>query len=190
MKTAIIVHGMPSKEQYLDPLRPAASQGHWLPWIQRQLTLKGVAAQLPEMPEPYAPDYENWREVFEQFKIDEDTMLVGHSCGGGFLVKWLSENKIKVGKVALVAPWLDPTKQWAPKMFSGLQGADPDFVARTKGVCLFISLDDDQDELDTAEYLKKTVKDLRVQQFTDRGHFLTHQMGTNEFPELRDFLLT
>ncbi|MEX0652068.1 MAG: alpha/beta fold hydrolase [Candidatus Paceibacterota bacterium] len=63
------------------------------------------------MPEPYLPNYEKWIEVFEQFKVDEETDLVGHSCGAGFLLRWLSENKINVGKLVLVAPWIDPINE-------------------------------------------------------------------------------
>ena len=111
MKTAIILHGMPSKEEYFNAESPAQSNKHWLPWVQRQLILNGILAQTVELPEPYEPNYEKWRSVFEQFHIDEETNLIGHSCGGGFLVRWLSENKIKVGKVALVAPWLDPERE-------------------------------------------------------------------------------
>jgi predicted alpha/beta hydrolase family esterase len=90
MKKAIIIHGMPSKEEYYDVNRPASSNCHWLPWIQKKLLLKNVLAQTPEMPEPYNPVYENWRKVFEQLSPDEETILIGHSCGGGFIVRWLS----------------------------------------------------------------------------------------------------
>ena len=106
MKTAVILHGKPSKEGYFDMTRQSQSNSHWLPWLKQQLIVNGILAQTPELPEPYDPDYKKWKAVFEQFKIDGETILVGHSRGGGFLVRWLSEHKIKVGKVALVAPSL------------------------------------------------------------------------------------
>lgn len=71
MKTAIILHGMPDKEDYYNPKGDAESNCHWLPWIQRQLILRDVLAQTPEMPRPYTPDYESWNHVFNQFEIDE-----------------------------------------------------------------------------------------------------------------------
>jgi predicted alpha/beta hydrolase family esterase len=188
MKTAVLIHGMPSKEEYLKPENGSASHNHWFAWLQRQLVLGGVLTQTPEMPEPYDPDYEQWKTVFEQFKVDENTDLVGHSCGGGFLVRWLSENKVRVGKVALVAPWTDPNHTLAPKMFSNWE-IDEGLASRTKEICLFISSDDDQEELDTAEILKQKIPGLKVKQFSDRGHFTLHDMQTKEFPELRDFLL-
>ena len=182
MKTAIIIHGMPSKEEYLSPKFPSPSNAHWFPWLQKQLTMNGTLAETPEMPEPYEPDYKKWCEVFEQFKLDGDTLLIGHSCGGGFLVRWLSENKVKVGKVILVAPWIDPNKEFAPKMFADLKIEDISSFADE--IHLFISTDDDKEELDTAEILKNNIKKLKVSEFHDKGHFITDHMKTNEFPEL------
>jgi len=49
MKTAIILHGMPSKKEYYNPKSSAQSNKHWLPWIQRQLILNDVLAQTPEL---------------------------------------------------------------------------------------------------------------------------------------------
>ncbi len=188
MKTAIILHGKPSKEEYLDPKHPSPSNAHWLPWLQRQLLLSGILAQTPELPEPYEPDFKKWSAVFEHFPIDAGTMLVGHSCGAGFLVKWLSERRVKVGKVALVAPWIDPNRNRAPAMFDGLH-IDADLVARTGGVRLFISSDDGDEVLQTTTLLASTLKGICLQQFSDRGHFTSGDMKTEEFPELRDFLI-
>jgi len=188
MKSAIILHGMPSKQEYFNPVEPAPSRAHWLSWLQKQLLLKDVLAQTLEFPEPYMPQYDKWCEVFEQFKIDENTDLIGHSCGGGFLVRWLSEHKVSVGKVVLVAPWINPNQKFATKMFVDLH-IDSDLAGRTKGIHLFISLDDDKEELDTAEILKANIKDLHIKEFTDKGHFTFNDMKTEEFPELVDFIL-
>jgi uncharacterized protein len=115
MKTAIIRHGKPSYEEYCNPRIPSPSNNHWLPWLQKQLLLNGFLAQTPELPAPYAPVYQDWCLAFEQFRIDEDTALIGHSCGAGFLLRWLSENKVTVGKVALVAPFLTRIVTRSPK---------------------------------------------------------------------------
>lgn len=187
MKTAIILHGMPSKEEYFDPTSPAPSNAHWLPWIQRELLLKGILAQTPEMPEPYQPVYEKWRAVFEQFKVDEETLLIGHSCGAGFLVRWLSENNIKVSKVVLVAPWLDPAHELSTGFFDF--EIDPKLVEKTNGVTLFVSSDDDPVILESVEKLKTEAANITLQEFTHHGHFCLSDMKTTSFPELRDILI-
>lgn len=180
---------MPSKEEYLNPNDgPAQYNRHWLPWLQKQLILNGILAQVPELPEPYEPDYEKWRSLFEQFPIDENTILVGHSCGGGFLVRWLCENNVKVGKVALVAPWINPNSKLPKPGFFDFQ-IDKNLKEKTADLCIFISLDDDKEELDTAEMLKEKIAGLKVKKFTDKGHFTYSDMGTEVFPELKDYLL-
>lgn len=188
MRTAIILHGMPSKEEYLNSGERSPSNSHWIPWVQRQLIGNGVLAQTPELPEPYAPNYERWKNVFEQFPVNEDTILVGHSCGAGFLVRWLSETNVKVGKVALVAPWINPSSTIPQSGFFDFQ-IDKDAATRTKGIKLFVSLDDDQEELDTAKLLEESISGLQLQEFTDRGHFTLNHMETEEFPELFDYLI-
>lgn len=107
MKTAIILHGMPDKEEYFDSKASSSSNSQWYPWLQQQLIINNISTQTPEMPDAYEPDYDKWLNVFNQFKIDQNTVLIGHSCGAGFLIRWLSENNIQVGKVILVAPWMD-----------------------------------------------------------------------------------
>ncbi len=188
MKTAILVHGMPSKEEYLDLNDPSASNGQWFPWLQKQLSVLGIVAQTPEMPEPYRPNYENWKKVFEQFILDEETILVGHSCGGGFLVRWLSENKVKVGKVILVAPWINPkSTEVVPGFFDFI--IDPNLVAKTDELHLFISSDDEQDELDTARMIEEKVSGVEMHRFTDKGHFcIGFNLPDEQFPEVLEIL--
>ncbi|MBI4359276.1 MAG: alpha/beta hydrolase [Candidatus Nealsonbacteria bacterium] len=188
MKTALILHGMPSKKEYFDSRSPASSNKHWLPWLQRQLILGGILAQTPELPEPYRPVYDKWRLIFERFKVDQKTILVGHSCGAGFLVKWLSQNKTKVGKVALVAPFLHPSDNGIQTGLSNLK-IDENLVKRTDGLMVFYSLDDEESVLTGVEKLRTKLKGARFRQFADHGHFCFEDMKTDQFPELRDFLL-
>lgn len=107
MKNAIILHGQPSKEEYYDPERPSMSNAHWIPWLQGQLLKNDIAAATPEVPFAYEPEWELWKQEVERFEITPDTLIVGHSRGGEFWLRYLSENKdLSVGKVVLVAPSL------------------------------------------------------------------------------------
>lgn len=191
MKTAIIVHGISilSKKKYFNSKNPTQSNKHWIPWIQNQLILNGVLAQTPELPESYKPVYEKWRSTFEQFKIDKDTMLVGHSCGAGFLVRRLSQNKVKVGRVVLVAPWLDPDHVLKTGFFNFK--IDPNLAKRTQGLRIMISKDDSRSVIESVEQLKNILKgpDVKFKEFVNKGHFTLRDMKTEEFPELLKALL-
>jgi predicted alpha/beta hydrolase family esterase len=178
MKKVIILHGMPSKEEY----EGDESRKHWIPWLKEELEKQGYEVFNPELPNPYEPVYEDWLATFQQFPVDEDTILLGHSCGGGFLIRYLSENIVKVGKVILVAPWIDPKKHLKSQFFEF--PLDPQLVEKTDGVTTLISLDDGQDVLTSVEILTKALSGMTIKQFTDRGHFTLGDMGTNQFPEL------
>lgn len=182
MKKAILIHGWPEKEDFFDLSNPSSSNSQWLPWLQKQLVIKGVSTQTPEMPRSYEPNYSLWKETFENLKPDEDTLLVGHSCGGGFLVRWLSENDIKVGKVILVAPWLDPKKEIDPEFFDF--EIDENLQNKTSGVTMIHS-DNDYEVVNTSvSVLKETLKDIKILEIKGKGHFIISSMGTDEFPEL------
>jgi len=187
MKTAIIIHGYNDKSEYLDASRPAASNDHWMGWIQRQLLLKGIEAQTPEMPGFYEPHYEAWKKMLERFDLNEETMLVGHSCGGGFLVRYLSENKVRVGKVVLVAPWLDPEHYLTDKNFFKFE-IDENLSSKTAGLVVMYSTDDHADILKSIEILKSKLKNAKFQEFQSKGHFVLSSMKTEKFPELLENL--
>jgi len=189
MKTAFIIHGMPDKEDYFNPQGDAESNCHWLPWIQRQLIVKGILAQTPEMPEPYLPNYEKWCSVFDQFKIDEQTDLIGHSCGAGFLLRWLSENKLTVGKLILVAPWIDPTGELEDdNLFFDFE-IDPELTQRTKEIYIFNSSNDDEVIHKSVDQIIGKLPTVKLIEFQNKGHFTYSGMGTREFPELASAVL-
>lgn len=186
MKTAILIHGMPSKEEYYDPQSESPSNAHWFPWVQHQLILQDVLAQTIEMPTPYAPVYAAWESIFRQFAVDKETLLVGYSLGAGFLVRYLSENDVRVGKVILVAPWMDPEKELENGFFDFI--FDTRFVQKTQGVTIFISEDDDAEMHESVKMLEEC-EGIEIRRFTDKGHFTRRGMGTVAFPELLEEVL-
>ena len=146
-------------------------------------------AVTPEMPHNYAPDYQVWSLEFERYDITSETILVGHSCGGGFLLRWLSEHKdIKVGKVVLVAPWLDPAREDTTDFFDF--EIDPSLVERTAGITIFESDNDDVHGVtQSAEYIKEKITGTKHIVLKNQGHFCLGDMGTVEFPQLLEEIL-
>ncbi len=188
MKNAIIVHGKPGKEEYYSDEYLSSSNFAWIPWLQKQLIIRDIKADTPEMPHAYEPQYELWQKEFERFDITSDTILVGHSCGGGFLVRWLSENKVEVGKVILVSPWIDPDKENKYDFFRGFE-IDADFPSRTKGVLAYTSDNDFDHCKKSVELIKNIAPEIEVKEFVGMGHFIPAHMDSNKFPELVEDIL-
>ncbi len=183
---AILVPGRPDKDEHYDPRSPANSENHWFSWLKRQLILKDIHAVSIEPPFPFRPRYDEWKKEFERFDITPDTILVGHSCGGGFLVRYLSEHKdLKVGRVVLVAPWTNPENYEASDTADFFEfEIDPNFPSRTKDTSVFISSDDEPSVVKTVDILKNKVNGLEYRQYTDKGHFCLSDLSGVEFPEL------
>lgn len=188
MIRAIILHGKPSKDGYYSPDRDAQSNSHWLPWLQHELLLRDILAQTPEMPAPYDPIYEDWKREFERQSIDEDTLLVGHSCGAGFLVRWLTESDQVVKHLVLVAPWLDPNHE-SGDLFDFT--IDPELEKKAGlGIDIVYSTNDGEEMQQTLAFLKDHLPAARYHGFVKYGHFCLKDMNTREFPELLDICLS
>ncbi len=185
-KTAMLIHGTTDTDEYFGEEYPSLSNSHWFPWLQKQLSMNGYLTQTPEMPNAYSPVYSDWKKTFEQFSVNSDSILVGHSCGGGFLLRWLSENDVKVDKVVLVAPWLDPKKEKCPDFFDF--EINRNLTTRTN-LSLFSSDNDSESMLETARIVQKHLPEIHLKLFKNYGHFCFSDMKTQEFPELRDLLL-
>lgn len=184
MKNAIILHGRPGREDYYNSNTSSSSNYHWIPWLQKQLIINDIKADTPEVPYSYAPQYDLWVKEVERFEIGPQTILVGHSAGGGFWFRWLSENKnVKVGKVVLVAPSYGLSKNWEGLDFFKYK-IDADLVKRTKGLVIFYSDDDKQTTIDSVQKYMHDVLGIEVRKFHGYGHFTHEDMKTSEFPEL------
>lgn len=192
MKQVIIIHGLPSKEEFYDSRYPSPSNSHWIPWIQKQLNKQNILSQALEMPEPYFPDYQKWSEVFSQMKISNETILVGHSCGAGFLVRYLSEHlKVTPKKVILVAPWIDPgndnyLRSQGNNFFDFSMDKN---LAKRSEVHIIFSTDDEKYILESVEEIKSEISGIHYHEFTNKGHFTEPDLGSKEFPELVELIL-
>jgi predicted alpha/beta hydrolase family esterase len=136
------------------------------------------------MPQPDNPVWEDWSKVIDKLKIDIDTTLIGHSCGAGFWIKYLSLHKdIKAGKVILVAPWLDPDGDETESFFDNYK-MDPNLSKRTKGLIIFNSDNDMGNVLKSVAEIRENIKDVHYKEFHKYSHFTYLQMRTHKFPEL------
>jgi predicted alpha/beta hydrolase family esterase len=184
MSRAVILHGRPGKDdEYYVDVHPSASNSHWIPWLQNQLLIAGHDAQTPEMFNAFQPEYSIWCQEFERYLVDEPMILVGHSTGAGFLVRWLSEHlDVQVRQLVLVAPWLDPDGDLDNGFFDFT--VDESLPNRIESIHIFSSSDDDADITTSVETLVRHFPTATHHQYDDMGHFCLGNMGTDAFPDL------
>ncbi len=187
-KRAVILHGKPGRDEYFDASEPSSSNRHWIPWLQKQLLTRGYDAQAPEVVDSYAPDYTIWSREFERHLVDSPMVLVGHSCGGGFLVRWLSEHPdVSVDTLVLVAPWFDPNREDTTTFFDF--EIDPSLADRVEHFHLFTSSDDGEDIHISENRIVDQLPNIEVHQYDNMGHFCFRDLGTDAFPDLLNAVL-
>ncbi len=187
-KKCIIIHGCPpDAEKAMNP-ETRTYDKHWILWTKKQLLFKNIGTETPLMPSPWQPDYEKFKRTFEKYDIDENTILIGHSCGCAFLVRWLGETKRKIFKLILVAPWKIPDKddKFRKKFYT--YPIDKTIKERAKEIVMFTADDEEDDGKESLKIFHESL-DGEIIELKKRGHYTLGDMGTEEFPELIEVVL-
>ncbi len=93
MKNAIILHGT-----------SCTPNSYWLPSIKKFLEKNGYEVWVPALPNSDKPDLKKWLPlVLEQGKFSQETILIGHSAGGPFVLSILQNINVQIHKAVIVA---------------------------------------------------------------------------------------
>ncbi|MBP9717692.1 alpha/beta fold hydrolase [Candidatus Gracilibacteria bacterium] len=87
MKRVIIFHGT-----------GGSPQENWFPWLKNILQERGIEVVIPQFPTPQHQTPENWHAVMEPYLplITPETVLIGHSLGGAFLLRVMEKLHVQV----------------------------------------------------------------------------------------------
>ena len=115
-------------------------------------------------------------------------MLIGHSCGGAFLVRWLLETNKKVKKLILVSPAKVPEGVNDPRK-DLYQFELPKDASQIANKIVIFTSNDFPHHLKSLKMYKLSLKP-KVIKLENKFHFLYFQTKTNEFPELLEEALS
>lgn len=142
----------------------------------------GYEVIAPRMPNAQNAKYEEWKLWFERFIpfLKDGVVLVGHSLGGVFLAKYLSENSFpkKIKATLLVAAPYEYDIGSPLPQFS-IQKPLKKFGEQGGKIILYHSKDDPIVPFTELAKYQKELPEAQVRVFEDRGHF-NHE----EFPEV------
>jgi uncharacterized protein len=184
----IILHGCPSN--IIKATNPATRDydKHWMPWTKKELISRGLETITPMMPEPWAPNYEKFKTEFEKYDIDKNTILVGHSCGCAFLVRWLGETKKEISKLILVAPWKIPARGDIARESFYTYKIDKTIKDRVKEIIFFTSDNEEENGKKSLKIFHNALNG-KIIELKSHGHYTLGDMKTEEFPELVKVIL-
>lgn len=160
----------------------------WQPTIREEL-IGTHEVYYPAMPNSKNAKYCEWKMWFERYHafLRDDVILIGHSLGGYFLAKYLSEEKMPVtvrSLYLLAAPF-------EADDFGGEDGGDfafdpgnfPRLAEQIGEVFILHSKDDPVVPYAHGEKYKAALPKAKLVTFTDKNHF-----RLEEFPEFIELL--
>lgn len=137
----------------------------------------------PKMPNKNNARYAEWKIWFEKLLpfINDGVILIGHSLGGIFLAKYLSENKFpKIIKATfLVAPPFDCVDADYTLADFNLPSELTNFQEQGGEIFIYQSKDDPVVPFADLDKYRKALPAANIKIFEDRGHF-----SQSELPEL------
>ncbi len=189
-KQVVVIHGgdtFDTYEEYIAYLKASEltlERMNAKSWKDNlQSNLPDFEVIYPKMPNAKNARYLEWKIWFEKLfpLLDDTVVLVGHSLGGIFLAKYLSENNFpkKIASMHLVAPPYDTEVCKDSLTDFALTGTVEKLANYTNNIFLYQSKDDVVVPFADALKYKRDVPSVILVQFEDRGHFLQE-----EFPEI------
>ena len=189
-KQVLVIHGgdaFATYEEYLSFLRnyevdlESLKRKGWKEALQEKLGNE-YEVIAPKMPNKSNARYIEWKIWFEKYIsfVNDGVILIGHSMGGSFLAKYLSEEKFpkKIHATFLVSAPYDIDEDRALVEF-----VPPDSLSLLEEqggeVFLYHSKNDPLVPFGELEKYQRALPKARVHTFEDRGHF-----GQEEFSEI------
>ena len=189
-KQVVVIHGGDSFDSYEKYLKALKNWEVTVEWFQpREEDWKdslpsdlgeNFEVLAPRMPNKQNARYAEWKIWFERMLpfIQGGVILVGHSLGGIFLAKYLSENDFpnKISGLFLVAA---PHSKTPDIGEFKLSGSLEKITKQCGNIHLYQSRDDQVVTFDEVKKYKKDLPGAELRIFEDRGHF-----KQEHFPEI------
>lgn len=190
-KQILVIHGghsFDSYEKYFEFLKnyevnfEKLLQTGWKDKLGENLG-EDFEAILAKMPNPMNANYGEWKIYFEKLFpfLRDNIILIGHSLGGVFLAKYLSENNFpkKILATILVAAPFDAKSAEYSLVTFALPPNLERFKEQGGKIFLYHSKDDSVVPFSDFEKYKQAVPEAEPMIFEDKGHF-----NQEEFPEI------
>ncbi|MBN2198049.1 alpha/beta hydrolase [Candidatus Wolfebacteria bacterium] len=138
----------------------------------------------PRMPNSNNAKYLEWKIWFEKIipYLEPEIILIGHSLGGTFLVKYLSENDFpkKIKALFLIAAPYEGNPEESLCDFKPAKNLTK-LQNQTNNIFIYHSQDDQAAPFSDAKKYKKALPEAELIMFKNREHF-----NQTDFPELVD----
>ena len=164
---------------------------NWFPWFKEMLQARNIRVDIPALPTPENQNPEAWLAVLadQDIPVNEETVVIGHSCGATLLLSLLE----KYGPVRQAVFVSVVTEAVGNDLYDGLNAPfisrdyNYERIRKNAGVLSILHGDDDpyvplEQPIELAKKL-----DVDVQVIQGGGH-LNGESGYTQFPLLTELL--
>lgn len=162
-------------------------EGNWFPWLKKELEKQGIPTIVPRFPTPEGESLEAWFKVLDEQeqKIGPDSLMIGHSKGGIFLLRVLERLEVPVKKAIFVSTpiGIKPIFYYEEdKKFTGFDFDWQNIKSKAGQITVFYS--DDDPYADTANG-RQLAKHLGVDlNFIPNAGHINAESGYTKFPQI------
>lgn len=178
MKNVILIHGINGVPKIFE-------------WLKAELEKFGYQVIMPSFPVQEGTVYEKWKRIMDEYRrfINENSIIVCHSIGNEFIIKYLAQNEIKIDTYIGLAGFAEifynedkDVLNAAVERFAVNQDEKRDFVALTGKRYAIYS---DNDHIVPLEVLERYPKEVDAEPIfiPGIGH-MGKRSGLEEMPEL------
>ncbi len=171
-----IIHGV-----YANP------EANWFPWLKKELEKKGFEMIVPKFPTPLDQSLESWMRTIAKYedRINEETVLVGHSLGAAFILSYLEKANKKITAACLIAPFHKPLGSPYDQLNTTFIDKHFDWK-KIKGNCgKFFIFASDNDRYIPFEITKELIEKLNAKfHLVANGGHLNKESGYGKLPIL------
>jgi predicted alpha/beta hydrolase family esterase len=163
---------------------------HWYAWLRNELVDRGFNVIAENMPDPDIARKSIWLpHIKNEFKADQNTILIGHSSGGVAALRYLEENKL-LGAIVLGVNHTD--LGYEEEKQSGYYDSPwqwEKIKTNAQWIVQLCSQDDPYIPIEEPRFIHQMLAS-EYHEYTDRGHFGSEYKNTTEVPELLEILNT
>lgn len=185
-----------------------SSKSSWIPWLKKEIEKRGNNVFVPNFPNSKClylkatlkdifpsikiDRFENWYHFFQNNfpQPDKDSILIGHSLGGVFLLKLLEKNDNPVKAAIFISPSIGITHhRFYRTVFDFTDGFSFEWRKIRSNASKFEIFHSDNDLTVPFENGKKLAQQLKIELnlIPNAGHF-TAWSGYAKFPQLLEKL--
>lgn len=167
---------------------------NWFPWMKNELEQKGCNVFVPQLPSPpIVPARINeWFEVLKKYEqyIDENTILIGHSLGGIFVLRVLEKLNQQIKAAFFIGTPIGVKPIANYDRDNGFSGFNFDWEKIKKNCQHFEVFQSDDDTYVGLGNGKELAKNLGVNlTFIPNADHFNKKAGYLSFERLRDMVL-